>query len=47
MRAHNAGGRKGWIPLTWASLCRHASPTGLLLTVVVAFVYMVAIQYEE
>uniref|UniRef100_A0ABI8A110 Phosphatidylethanolamine N-methyltransferase n=1 Tax=Felis catus TaxID=9685 RepID=A0ABI8A110_FELCA len=26
---------------------RHASPTGLLLTVVVALIYMVAIQYEE
>ncbi|XP_003465943.3 phosphatidylethanolamine N-methyltransferase isoform X1 [Cavia porcellus] len=31
--------------LGWALM--HASPTGLLLTVVVAFVYMVAIQYEE
>lgn len=29
------------------SLHRHASPTGLLLTVVVALIYMVAILYEE
>ncbi|XP_025776141.1 phosphatidylethanolamine N-methyltransferase [Puma concolor] len=28
-------------------LWQHASPTGLLLTVVVALIYMVAIQYEE
>ena len=26
---------------------RHASPTGLLLTAVVAVIYMVAILYEE
>ncbi|XP_053067654.1 phosphatidylethanolamine N-methyltransferase isoform X3 [Acinonyx jubatus] len=31
--------------LGWAIM--HASPTGLLLTVVVALIYMVAIQYEE
>ncbi|XP_045343577.1 phosphatidylethanolamine N-methyltransferase isoform X3 [Leopardus geoffroyi] len=31
--------------LGWAIM--HASPTGLLLTVVVALIYMIAIQYEE
>lgn len=28
-------------------VCRHASPTGLLLTVLVAIVYVVALLYEE
>lgn len=28
-------------------LCRHASPTGLLLTALVAVVYVVALLYEE
>ena len=29
------------------SVCRHASPTGLLLTVLVALGYVVALLYEE
>lgn len=36
------------LPTDWAcSLPRHASPTGLLLTAVVALTYVVAILYEE
>lgn len=34
-------------PLTGRLLCRHASPAGLLLTVVVALIYVVAVLYEE
>jgi oxalate decarboxylase/phosphoglucose isomerase-like protein (cupin superfamily) len=44
----HCGGRRGQSPLILCvCLCRHASPTGLLLTVLVALVYVVAILYEE
>lgn len=38
------GGARG---LTVCPLCRHASPTGLLLTAVVALIYMTALLFEE
>lgn len=44
-----SGPERPWLQpgLTCLSPCRHASPTGLLLTVLVALTYMVALLYEE
>lgn len=42
-----AGGAKSLQPMVCMSFFRHASPTGLLLTVLVALVYVVALLYEE
>lgn len=35
------------LPTDGLSVYRHASPTGLLLTVLVALVYVVALLFEE